>query len=414
MNRRDIPNLIGKSVRLKNLKTASLNGQYGLVKNWNKKKERFVVQTPPNENGKLVLMKPINLDYCPMPQNQKENHLRQSIGSRKLFDLDFKNVLKMFEQLGCEHRHVFWKLLWIRIYLNTKLASGDKRHVTILREELEDIIENSPFQDLIVRAKLCLGITLVYIESGEPFKSEIFDLCVSCVDANYGLLPAVFESLARIHVPFSTKLKPLQVKALKNMYHGSKLMIENGTCACESELSFIKGAVPFFKIWMDHKPSKKLFKEIFFLRKTIEDFRRVTVHFKAHKPFLIYAIANCDFWGKKYEDALKNINVFQKHLTSTGGHRCGIMREIYLLKTQIFIKLENKKKAKEAWKKLKRFGLHFVGETIIDELHSQIRDMSDYQDSTGSAEEKQYVRTRTKCSAYDCQKIKKIWLTFCW
>ena len=73
-----IPPLVAKRVVTTGLKTKSLNNKFGLVKNWNQNRERFVVIFF-KKNSRMIdsekLIKPMNLRYAPNPENEKEDEL---------------------------------------------------------------------------------------------------------------------------------------------------------------------------------------------------------------------------------------------------------------------------------------------------------------------------------------------------
>jgi len=231
----DIPDLVGKTVMLKNLNTTSFNNQLGFVKSWDKNRELFLVEI----FGELKYIKPINLDCYPCSQTPEERNLLESIASWKILNLDLKTVLKIFNRLEFDgpeqYRHTHWKILWIRLFLNTKILSGDNRHNSKFQVILKKIIDDSKFEDLIVTAKILLAI-MFSKESGH--EEEELELLLSCIRKNFGLTARIFEHLVRIPgTPFNI---------LHSLYLASKHMIVSKTAVYGSNQWFILGAVEFF------------------------------------------------------------------------------------------------------------------------------------------------------------------------
>jgi len=76
MIRTDVPDFLYKHVILNNLEAQnSGNGKTGFVKEWNKKRGKFLVQLICDNS--CVWFKPGNLYYFPMPENDEERELYQ-------------------------------------------------------------------------------------------------------------------------------------------------------------------------------------------------------------------------------------------------------------------------------------------------------------------------------------------------
>ena len=146
--------MIGKHVITKDLKATKWNVQIGCVIGWNKEREQFAVKMLCD--GAVKHFKPYNLMYYPMPQNGKEKKLVNLVAAKTL--VDFEQGVEFFDQLGSNEKymHTFLKLIWLN-NLNIFEAKQDKRYVPKIETALENIIEISQFEDLVVWAKVQLA-----------------------------------------------------------------------------------------------------------------------------------------------------------------------------------------------------------------------------------------------------------------
>ena len=142
MDRKDIPNFIGKHVVTKDLKATEWNKQIGLVVGWNEERERFAVKIL--RGGSVKLFKPYNLIYLPMPQNEKERELTNLIVKKKV--VNFEQGMGLFDQLRSNEKymHTYLKLLWLK-YLFKFQGMQDQRYVPKIETVLKNIIEISEF-----------------------------------------------------------------------------------------------------------------------------------------------------------------------------------------------------------------------------------------------------------------------------
>jgi len=393
----DIPDLVGKTVMLKNLNTASFNNQLGFVKGWDKNRELFLVEI----FGELKYIKPINLDCYPRPQTPEELNLLESMGSWEILNVDLKTVLKNFNLLESDgpeqYRHTHWKILWIRLFLNTKIGSGDHRYNSKFRAILKKIIDHSKFEDLIVTAKILLAI-MFSKESGHI--EEMMELLGSCIRKNFGLTPRIFERLAGMPgTPFNI---------LQTLYFASKDMVISKTAAYGSNHWFIFGAVEFFKIWKESRMFRKdLVHEIKFLRHKIESLLVLDFpDFRMQRPYFARALAHVCFWEQNYQDALTNMDRFQKFVSSTHGHGVSCVADSYEFKAKCYIKLGNRKMAQKALKKLKHFKkAGIAGKSTFKTLQIQIQKMTTNPEPDEEIEAKN-VRNKVMCSSFSCNKVE--------
>jgi len=407
MDRYDLPNLIEKRVILCGLKNSYYNEKNGTVLAWNDERRRFLVDVESVEIPKLF--KATNLTYCPLPQNAMEKRCIFYLLNRKFVaELSFEEGLKIFGTFynEGEHRHVFWKIKWLRSYLDTHVLSGDRRYLENLKSELESIIENSNFRDLIIHAKLIQQDMLPHflyvtdINITRHFIDLTMDKWLDFA-AHGGYFDEHFGYLPKIFLMVSKRSDRVNLKTLKKFYNLSKNIIDSGTGLAGCEGDFICAAILFFKLWMTRKPCKKLFDEIQYLRTLIEHAMCKNI-FQADKPDLKLRLAYLDFWEKKYHDCLKNLNVFQAKITSTNGHSNMILAWVYELKTKCYIALDNKSMAKKAFQKFKRYPPEVGQEkAIVKKLENQIKKIRKNLINVDD-EPKNSVRTLVQCSAHDC------------
>ena len=379
MDRKDIPNFIGKHVYTTDLKATKWNRQLGLVVGWNEKRERFALKMICD--GSIKLFKPFNLNYYWMPQNNKEKELVKLVTPKQL--VDFEQGMELFDQLGSNEKylHTYLKLMWFS-NLFALQAKQDKRYLPKIERALENIIEISQFQDLIVWAKLLLAAIFSWTEKSE----RIADLCMSCVGAHCGYLPELF-GLVYKHLD--------NVEVLKDLYFRSKHMLTNKTCNNRG-VCFFQASANLLAFCRDHDPSVNIMEECAFLREALD--------FSESSRNCYNSRAQICMLEENYEDALRNIQIAQEKLTSDKGN-VNSVSNCYRLKVNCYIKLGNKSMAQKALEKFKRFRNVADVNKEIDCLQSEIKIMLN-ANSTAQSEENQEVRTQTRCSFYECQKIE--------
>ena len=138
------------------------------------------------------MIKPINLNYFGTTDALEENNLVKLVCDKKL--TDFELGMKMFNQLEPQdhYAHLYWKIEWLDTLVDC--AFTDPRYVTKIRPELQNIIENCTFDDLIVKAKLVFCETTFRADEKREYCIE---LLMGCLENHYGRLPLIFAFLVR-------------------------------------------------------------------------------------------------------------------------------------------------------------------------------------------------------------------------
>jgi len=382
MSRKDIPNLIGKHVTTTGLQSTEWNGQVGLVVEWNDERKRFAVKM--DSDGSVKLFKPYNLHYTLRTQNKKEKKLAKLVATMKL--VDFENGIKLFDQLQSSEKyvHTYLKLFWLRNLWNIQ-AQQDRRYIPKIAAALENIIETSQFEDLVVSAKIQLAETFFSTQNLE----HITELCMSCIGAHYGCLPELFCLMGQnIQVNF---------EIVKDLYFRAKQMIANKICSKSGLNNFIDASVNFLIFCESHDSLVNVKEECIFLRKTLE-------LLDSSVGVNSMCIARVCMLEKNYEVALRNVQIYQESITSDRGN-VDVISRCYASKVECYIKLGNKSMAKKVLQKFKRFR-HLPGTNrLIVGFEKSIKNMSN-ANSTNQAEEAQEIRTKTQCSSHECTKVE--------
>ena len=380
MDRKDIPNFIGKHVITTGLKATKWNEKIGWAIGWNEKRERFAVKMVCN--GAVKYFKPYNLIYQPITQNKKEKKLVNLIVAQKL--VDFEHGMELFGQLESndKYMHTFLKIHWFSNLIELQCAKQDKGYLPKIETALESLIEISQFEDLVVWAKIQLA--RIFLWTGKIEQAE--ELCMSSVGAHYGYLPELFSFVCM----------PMEHNA-KDLYFQSKHMLANKTCHNDYG-AFVQASATFLDFCKDNNFLVNIMEECAFLRKLIECN-------KSSENFYS-SLAQICILEENYEDALLNIQIYQEKITLNRGN-VDLVSSCYDIKVECHIKLGNKLMAKKVLKKLKRFinvrrNVIGVNEQIED-YENEIAKMSN-ANSTAQSKENQEVRTRTQCSAPECKK----------
>jgi len=224
MNRKDVPNLIGKVVVLVGLKNTALNNKNGLVIGWNEERERFHVQLLA---GGEKLIKPMNLTFAAMADNKKQARLLKLIVSENL--KDFNLGVALFEEIESEDNsfnQTLMKINWLN-WIVDSVAQKDRRCLPKIQSILEIMIEDSTFPDLIVRAKILLVAVISLQDEKNINQAYVLELLMGCVENHYGLLPVLFKKILE-HSNLARRLgnrKLGMFKILKDLYAKSQNMI---------------------------------------------------------------------------------------------------------------------------------------------------------------------------------------------
>jgi len=322
MNRKDIPNLIEKHVYTQYLTATKWNGQFGWVVGWNEERERFVVKM--DRDGSIKLFKPYNLCYAPIPQNEKEKKLGKLVRANKL--VDFEQGMELFDQLSKKYMLIWLKVTWLKNLWNGE-SQQDKRYIPKIQAALENIIETSQFQDLVVTAK----IELAHILSWKGNVEQVTDLCMSCIGAHYGHLPELFNFLR----PTTGMQDNFEI--VRRTYLQSKRMIENKTCGNCDLAMFIDASTNFLTFCKNHNLNTA--EECIFLRKTLASC-------ESSGNYLL-AIGRIYMLEENYEEAIRNVQIHQESISSATGN-VNMISISYGIKVHCYIKLGNKSMAKKS------------------------------------------------------------------
>lgn len=407
MIRTDFPDFLFKPVILTQLESENWNGKIGLVKEWNEKRERFAVQL--SYDNSLVWIKPSNLLYFPTPENDEEIKLLEFIIDEKQSEFNFKQGIKLFDQLKNPEKYLqtYLKIFFCdRLLTSVDLDRQNKNCMSQIQEVLKNIIEISCFDDLIVWAKLTLVFSMKMRPTWEA-RSTIYNLCQSCIESHYGYLPTIFEHIVDNVFRQPSEWEPQngsreKFQMLQNLYLKSKKMIKNKTFVNVRPMSFLEGTLKFLRISKFFEPRKNMKRETDFLHEAL-DF--LTVSSPGNHYFFLAKIL---FLEENYEQALENFQHFQE-ITSANSSNNTRVGTAYKQKTECYIKLGQKSMAKKVFKKLKRFkNMDAYISPILDDLKNRIEAMPNEKHSTcfQPKQKNQNVRTRTKCSSYTCMKIE--------
>jgi len=410
MNRRDIPNLLGKPVRTIKLKTESWNDKEGTVISWNEENQRFGVKLFFNQkttDSIVKWFKPINLIYYAKPQNLWEENVFKYVLLNQLTDYkltNFEEGIQLFDQLRSleeeeKYSQTFMKIWWLR-ELGKIRASKDKRYLPKIKNILENIIQISKFDDLIVSAKLLLAGNMNGLMTKIHHNPTIVNMCLNCVGEHYGYLPKLFNQLAiNIDLEYEIKNgKNEMFEILKDLYFQSKNMILKKTCVCGAEADFLQGADTILLFCKSFNPPGIISaEEVCFIRKRIE----LGLQNSAGEAYYYFLSRIC-FIEDKFQDCIHNIQIYQENVTKNAGNVDELVN-CYMLKLDCYIMLKNKAMAKMTWKKLKTFKNIWDLDFILESRKNEIKKMSKLNNI---AQKKKQTRTRTQCSSYDCKNVE--------
>lgn len=395
MNRRDIPNLLGKRIQLIGLKTKPLNGKNGCVVDWNEERERFCVQF---SDSSVKWFKPINLALVARPKNDNEEKLYLLIKSQKLLDLDHGMLL--FEEIESteeNYDHTSMKTNW----LSHAVLFKDKRCLPKVQKILKNIIENSKFEDLVVQAKISLCHCMMQQCRDEQYKTYLFELSMTCVENHYGRLPTIFNNLMATS-NFASRLENGNhhetFQILKHIYDKSKTMIVNKTCAYGVKEDFLSIVFSFLTICKEYNLFENIPREASILRQILT----AEIHQSGMNHL---SFAQAYLFEQNFKDALYHLEQYQEFASTSFGNQCHFaIPTCYSLRIGCYIKLGNKTMANRGLQKLKTFtGIrHPELEKRIDDFQKSIDKMPDQKSNVTTKK----VRTRVQCSFYYCKQIE--------
>jgi len=340
--------------------------------------------------------------------------------------VNFEQGIKLFDKLSAPEKYM---PTWLKIFLCSKTLSRlrsdssqllaksqrNKNCMSQIQNILKIIIENSCFDDLIVWAKLslvnCISMGWLTVEK----RLNIFNLCNSCIEENYGYLPKIFKYIVTSVFRQPSEWEPqngAQEKflMLQNLYFKTKKMIKNKTFQNlrGEKTYFLEGSLLFFRISKAFERHAHL--NIINIKKETEFLHEVLDFWT---PNLISDYGRYNYLGEilflneNYEEALKNFELFQEIVSAKFGNTQAV-GTAYQNQVECHIKLGQKSMAKKILKTFKRFHFDSNIGPLIDHLEEQIKAMPNETNVTcySSKQKNQNVRAPTKCSSYKCMKIE--------
>jgi len=398
-----IPPLVAKRVVTTGLKTKSLNNKFGLVKNWNQNRERFVVIFF-KKNSRMIdsekLIKPMNLQYAPNPENEKEDELFNMIFHVEL--TNFEKGLSLFEEIESmeeNHGQVYMKVCWFEL-LACSVIKKDPRFIPEMENHVRNIIETSKFPDIIVNAKL----VLCEILSGMPNKTdEMLELAMSCMKEHYGNLPRLVGVLlscgdgncSNRALDFRNEN---DFEILKRAYYKARTMVQNKLCATPSEIKFMSGGVGF--LYAHGRKIENLNEEITIMKEICGEY--------LEHPTLGKQAAEISIMEGNHRAALEQIENYQHYFTSRYGNNAhNHLVNCYIYKFNCYVALGKKRMARKALKKLQTFVANDwkgLGKQI-ERMKIELSLMPDEINEHGK-ENRQKIRTKMQCSSYVCENVE--------
>ena len=180
---------------------------------------------------------------------------------------------------------------------------------------------------------------------------------MSCVGAHYGYLPEIFSYII---------VRKHNIEVVKDLYFRSKHILKNKACYNRRE-NFIRSSAEFLTFCKNHDSTVNFMEECAFLRELLES--------KEPSKNFYYSLAQICFLEENYEDALRNIQIYQEQITLNIGN-VDLVTNCYSLKMACYITLGNKSMAKKILKKFKRFKNVADVNRQIDYFQNEIEKMS--------------------------------------
>lgn len=391
----NIPPLLGKLIKLVDLKNKSYNGKTGLLVEWCEERKRFGVKLA--GVGSIKWIKPMNLGRVLLFKSGPEQELKRCISEKKF--PDFEHGLKLFDKIEDSYVKFLVKIKWLDGQKNNGLK--DKRCLPKIIDVARKIINNCPFDDLVVQAKSLLFTCLLFQDQNKRFNEECKHLAMSCINHHYGQLPTVFDMLLNTF-DYIAELRQGNYEnwyKIKNVYEEAKNAVENGLCLCGQQEVFANATLFFLDIGKKYNllANNYVFEECANVRKIWES----TTFHRRDDPHHHNLVAQLHFLEENYEKCLEETNKFEKILNSKFGSSDGLGR-IYSMKVLCYIALKNAKMAKKALKKYKTFGSSYISHHNIKDWTYEIKKIP-----KNTTTKKEKIRVgRVKCSNYTCEKIE--------
>jgi len=391
-----IPNFMDKFVKFTGLKREeSLNGKVGIAIEWNGERERFGVKLFRDENGSVKWVKPINLELATFPMSESQTKLFNDIFSQD----DFNHGLMLFDKIQPKtYIKVNLKIKWLGKMI--KITLKDRRYMSKIKKELEQIVEDCIFPGLLVTAKILLCRHLLRMNE----HSYALEISMTCIKDHYGRLPDIFQIILTT-MDLSSELENGQYEMfekLKEMYEESKKMILNKTCAAEQQNVFPIAALIFLQICDNFNCLENIVEEVRIIRTILES--------RTNNPSDGFMFAQLAILESNYEAALRHIECFQDDITSRHGNHTNVaLSNCYTIKINCYAALGNKAQAKKALKKLKRFKNvcpNVNVEAQYEDAKNLIENMSVNPNLDTTKEEKKTIRTKMQCSSYSCKNVE--------
>jgi hypothetical protein len=152
---------------------------------------------------------------------------------------------------------------------------------------------------------------------------------MSCVGAHYGYLPELFQLMRCTTDNF---------EIVKDLYFRSKCMVEHKTCTKVGCTKFIEASTSFLVFCKQHDCSVNTTVECIFLRQSLQS---------SWEPLgdSDFSLAKICMLEENYEEALRNIQIYQERVTSGTGN-VDIVSSCYDCKVDCYIQLGNKSTVK--------------------------------------------------------------------
>jgi tetratricopeptide (TPR) repeat protein len=291
-------------------------------------------------------------------------------------------------------------------FLQNHVFPKDPRCLSKCSTVLEILLENCEFQDLVVKAKLLLSQCLV---ARNEHISVALDLLMSCTEDHYGLLPEILNCIMTIlqrsdfqHLGFE------MFETWKDLYTKARNSVVNKTCDGGMPKKLISLAIAFFNGF----PTSHFCELVSTSSESVEMIRKILPEaFEKSDPNFWYYHAELCCMENNFQDALVHLEQFQEFLTTTYGHGSpDSLINCYARKTDCYIALGKKKKAKKCLNKLKLLKQNSGSKLSclldgITKYKQQIEEMPDDEPNTDE-EPDQKIRSKVQCNSYHCDKVE--------
>lgn len=392
-NRKDIPiSLIGKNVKMVNLKTKFYNGQTGFVIGFSNERERFKVILNGNDVKYFKAANLINNMLSPETVQNFEAYKKfnQFIHSEQY--TNFSLGEKLFAKINCTPTDYFGiaiKKGWLAKLIC--LHSQNVKNYKIFRKArdlLEKLLEFCEVPEMTVNIKIELAKVLFVISLDNM--DRCYDLLMSCVENHYGNLPEI----TRYFVEYFDMTKTEECYTL---YKKSREIIESRNYPQSFESFLYRFFIFIFHAytkWIDQSAFQHFerMSELNWIISRLDDEARddgrVTLGF-----------ARIAIQKNNFEEAFRKINEAQNYYASEFGEDSQSMGAVYELKLHCYIRTKNKAMAKKCMKKMKKYVPSDSHDFKM--MQQQVNDIPDEREQTHKIEE---IRMPVRCSNAKCNK----------